>query len=154
MKKYICAVVFIIAAAALRPVLQRELWFDEALTLLNFVLPLELGKIYFSYTIPNNQIVYSIMLKIWDMFYIGYTSITVFWRLLSVISAFGMFAVLLYLNKNIDKKRSFSAVFVIVIFLALYATSESNRICLFIVCPFKSNVISLYFAIGSLKSSS
>ena len=57
MKKYICAVVFIIAAAALRPVLQRELWFDEALTLLNFVLPLELGKIYFSYTIPNNQIV-------------------------------------------------------------------------------------------------
>ena len=47
MKKYIYAVVFIIAAAALRPVLQRELWFDEALTLLNFVLPLELGKIYF-----------------------------------------------------------------------------------------------------------
>ena len=57
MKKYIYAIPFIIAAAAIRPVLQRELWFDEALTLLNFVLPLELEKIYFSYIIPNNQIV-------------------------------------------------------------------------------------------------
>ena len=113
MKKYIYAIPFIIAAAAIRPVLQRELWFDEALTLLNFVLPLELEKIYFSYIIPNNQIVYSIMLKIWDMFYIGYISITVYWRLLSVILIFFMFGVLLYLNKNIDKKRSFSAVFVL-----------------------------------------
>ena len=76
MKKYLNASVFIIAIACIRPVLQRELWFDEALTLLNFVLPLDLGKIYFSYTIPNNQIVYSMMLKLWDMFYIGYTDIT------------------------------------------------------------------------------
>lgn len=113
MKKYLYAIPFIVAAAAIRPVLQRELWFDEALTLLNFVLPLDLGKIYFSYIIPNNQIIYSIMLKIWDMFYIGYANITVFWRLLSVILAFGMFAVLLYLNKKIDEKRLFPAILVL-----------------------------------------
>ena len=113
MKKYLYAIPFIIAAAAIRPVLQRELWFDEALTLLNFVLPLDLGKIYFSYIIPNNQIVYSITLKLWDMFYIGYTSITVYWRLLSTLFAFGTFGVLLYLNKNIDKKRAFSAITVL-----------------------------------------
>ena len=41
MKKYLNASVFIIAIACIRSVLQRELWFDEALTLLNFVLPLD-----------------------------------------------------------------------------------------------------------------
>lgn len=113
MKKYLNASVFIIAIACIRSVLQRELWFDEALTLLNFVLPLDLGKIYFSYTIPNNQIVYSMMLKLWDMFYIGYTDITVYWRMLSVFCALGMFGVLIYLNKKIDETRSFATILVL-----------------------------------------
>lgn len=113
MKKYLNALVFIIAIACIRSVLQRELWFDEALTLLNFVLPLDLGKIYFSYTIPNNQIIYSMMLKLWDMFYIGYADITVYWRLLSVVCALGMFGVLIYLNKKIDETRSFATVLVL-----------------------------------------
>lgn len=113
MKKYLYALPFIIAAAALRPVLLRELWFDEALTLLNFVLPLDLGRIYLSYTIPNNQIVYSMLLKIWDLFYIGYTDITVHWRLLSVILSFGMFAVIIHLNKKIDGKRLFATISVL-----------------------------------------
>ena len=113
MKKYLYSLPFIFTIAAMRSVLLRELWFDEALTLLNFVLPLDLGRIYFSYTIPNNQIVYSILLKIWDMFYIGYTNIVVHWRLLSLILAFGMFAVIIHLNKKIDKKRSFATILVL-----------------------------------------
>ena len=113
MKKYLYILPFIVAVAAMRSVLLRELWFDEALTLLNFVLPLDLGKIYLSYTIPNNQIVYSMLLKIWDLFYIGYTNIVVHWRLLSVILSFGMFAVIIHLNRKIDEKRSFATILVL-----------------------------------------
>ena len=50
--------------------LGRELWFDEALTLLNFMLPLNMAEIYLTYPIPNNQIVFTLMLKLWDMFYL------------------------------------------------------------------------------------
>ena len=113
MKKYLYILLFIFAVAAMRSVLLRELWFDEALTLLNFVLPLDWEKIYFSYTIPNNQIVYSMLLKIWDLFYIGYTNIVVHWRLLSVILSFGMFAVIIHLNRKIDEKRSFATILVL-----------------------------------------
>ena len=132
MKKYLNALVFIIAIACIRSVLQRELWFDEALTLLNFVLPLDLGKIYFSYTIPNNQIIYSMMLKLWDMFYIGYADITVYWRLLSVVCAFGMFGVLIYLNKKIDETRSFATVLVLsaVSLSAVFLNQQKNVVCL------------------------
>ena len=67
MKKYNWLIVLLITALLITAqTLYRELWFDEALTLLNFVLPLELGDIYFSYHIPNNHIVYSMLLKIWD----------------------------------------------------------------------------------------
>ena len=40
----------LVAAAAGLLVWQRELWFDEALTLTNFMLPLKLEEIYFNYT--------------------------------------------------------------------------------------------------------
>ena len=47
MKKYRWLASLVIALLTSYAVLRRELWFDEALTLLNFVLPLELGQIYF-----------------------------------------------------------------------------------------------------------
>ena len=43
--------------------LTRDLWFDEALTLMNFALAERPSSIYFNYVIPNNQIVYTFLLR-------------------------------------------------------------------------------------------
>lgn len=43
----------------------RPLWFDEALTVLNFALLETPAKIYHSYIIPNNQIIHTIFLHWW-----------------------------------------------------------------------------------------
>ena len=87
-------------------VIRRELWFDEALTLLNFVLPLTPAEIYNSYLIPNNQIVYSIMLNIWNgigeiagVFY----NVT-YWRMLSIILATAALMIFVHLREKIDRK--------------------------------------------------
>jgi len=48
-----------------RPYLLRELWFDEALTLMNFALLPSPLAIYRSYVIPNNHILYTILLHGW-----------------------------------------------------------------------------------------
>ena len=45
--------------------LLRPLWFDEALTVLNFALLESPEKIYHSYIIPNNQIIHTIFLHWW-----------------------------------------------------------------------------------------
>ena len=94
-------------------VLKRELWFDEALTLINFVLGKNPWEIYNSYFIPNNQIIYSIMLNIWDFLYCGLPDITVYWRILSLGCALGMLAILLHIRQKIDHGRFFPAVLVL-----------------------------------------
>ncbi len=45
--------------------LYRPLWFDEALTIMNFAAGKSLHEIYGSYIIPNNQIIYTMLLSIW-----------------------------------------------------------------------------------------
>lgn len=43
----------------------RPFWFDEVLTLDNFVMRPPLSRIYFLYEIPNNHIVFSMLEKVW-----------------------------------------------------------------------------------------
>lgn len=59
-------ILFVLLAAvwSLRAALWRDLWFDEALTLLNFAFLPSFGKIYFSYVIPNNQILHTMLLRL------------------------------------------------------------------------------------------
>ena len=70
----------------------RPLWFDEALTVLNFALLDTPEKIYNSYIIPNNQIIHTIFLHWWiklfpfDLLRIfpllcGYFSVLMLWCL-------------------------------------------------------------------------
>ena len=96
-------------------VITRELWFDEALTLMSFVLPLTPGEIYISYIIPNNQIVYSIMLNIWtaiaDLTGVV-TDYVLFWRMLSVIAAMASLILFIQLREKMDK-HIFPAVLVL-----------------------------------------
>lgn len=47
----------------------RSLWFDEALTLSEFMIRNTIPGIYLSYEIPNNHIVFNIFLKIWMLTY-------------------------------------------------------------------------------------
>ena len=50
---------------ALSPYLTRQLWFDEALTVLNFACLGGPGEIYRAYVIPNNHILYTVVLYYW-----------------------------------------------------------------------------------------
>ncbi len=56
-----CLLMVLVPVLFLPGYLKRELWFDEALTLQFALLPTA-KDIYFSYTIPNNQIVHSVIL--------------------------------------------------------------------------------------------
>ncbi|MBO5722329.1 MAG: hypothetical protein J6S19_04370 [Lentisphaeria bacterium] len=112
-RKYLVWLPFLSALLTALAVWRRELWFDEALTLLNFVLPLDLGRIYFNYTIPNNHIVYSIMLKIWDWLYCGFIDPVAYWRLLSMLCALRALGIILYLRGRIDSRNFYPAVLVL-----------------------------------------
>lgn len=65
MEKFTLPAIIICFAISARDFLSRPLWFDEALTVLNFALLDTPEKIYHSYIIPNNQILHSIFLHWW-----------------------------------------------------------------------------------------
>ncbi len=54
------------AAVVARDFLGRGIWFDEALTILEFaVWPDSLPGVYLNYSIPNNHILYSMLMRLW-----------------------------------------------------------------------------------------
>lgn len=59
---FLAALLFLLAALTF---LFRPLWFDEVLTIDNFVIAPPLSRIYFLYEIPNNHIVFSFLEKLW-----------------------------------------------------------------------------------------
>jgi len=69
------------------PYLNRDLWFDEALTYLHFARMSSPLEIYSSYFIPNNQILYSVALHYWSMLLPGGVDMVVWFRLLSSLFA-------------------------------------------------------------------
>ena len=66
----------------------RAFWFDEVITLDNFVFHPPLSRIYFLYEIPNNHIVFSMLEKIWIGFLALFSENTPFFlfRGLSVLA--------------------------------------------------------------------
>ncbi len=70
-----------------RDALFRELWFDEALTVGEFMYLSTIAAIYRNYVIPNNHIVYTIFLKFWNEFYSTNFSLDFYWRLFTVLTA-------------------------------------------------------------------
>jgi len=101
------------AAGAL--VLGRELWFDEALTLTLFMLPFSPPEIYANYSIPNNQIVYTIALKLWHGLQNAPAPIS-FWRLLSLICASGAMGLFVLVRRKLHDKTPWIAVAVLTVF--------------------------------------
>ncbi|MBE6368709.1 MAG: hypothetical protein E7056_00930 [Lentisphaerae bacterium] len=115
MKKYLLpALPLLFAVLSAATALKRELWFDEALTLLNFMLPLSFSEIYLTYPIPNNQIVFTLLLKIWDCFYfLPQLDMVFFWRLLPLAAALGMAALLIALRRKTDDGELYPTVLVL-----------------------------------------
>ncbi|MFZ2656186.1 MAG: hypothetical protein WAX69_14740 [Victivallales bacterium] len=60
-----CALLAALTFNLILKVFFRPLWFDEALTVMNFVLLPDPMDIYRYYNIPNNHIVYNILLRFW-----------------------------------------------------------------------------------------
>lgn len=101
------------AAASL--VLGRELWFDEALTVTSFMLPFSPPEIYANYSIPNNQIVYTMALKLWHGLQNDPAPIS-FWRLLSLVCASGAMGLFVWLRRKLHDKTPWTAVVVLTVF--------------------------------------
>ena len=79
----LCTLVFFAAGTYL----VRPLWFDEALTVQNFALLESVKSIYFNYVIPNNQLLYTMLLHYWIKLYCGLGAIDDWMRLLSLLLA-------------------------------------------------------------------
>ena len=86
--------IFLLLFWLIAPYLVREFWFDEALTLMNFAWMNDPLQIYSSYIIPNNQIVYTIILHYWSMLPSFGLRQDFFFRLPSVLLAAGTLIVL------------------------------------------------------------
>ena len=79
----LCTLVFFVSGTYL----VRPLWFDEALTVQNFALLDSVQSIYLNYVIPNNQLLYTMLLHFWIKIYPGLGNIDDWMRLLSLIAA-------------------------------------------------------------------
>ena len=66
--RFIFPALLILFIFAVKNALNRDLWFDEALTVLHFALLESPQEIYNSYLIPNNQIVHTVFLHWWLKF--------------------------------------------------------------------------------------
>ena len=62
------AVIFAVYLHFCELYLYRDFWFDEALTVLNFALQENLIDIYWNYPIPNNQILFTFLVRLWLTF--------------------------------------------------------------------------------------
>ena len=76
--------------AAVPPYLSRQLWFDEALTVLNFACLRSPAEIYTSYVIPNNQIFFSTVIHYWIKLYPGGVPLDMWLRLPSLLCALSL----------------------------------------------------------------
>ncbi|MDD2403925.1 MAG: hypothetical protein GX280_06110 [Lentisphaerae bacterium] len=90
----ITAVSIIVARQILSKALFRDLWFDEALTFLNFALLPDVAAIYKNYVIPNNQILFTVLLKYWNQYSPGLLMPDFHMRLLPLIFAVSSLAVI------------------------------------------------------------
>ena len=88
------AIVLFSFILGVRDTVFRDLWFDEALTIGEFMQLPTIGAIYRQYVIPNNHIIYTICLKIWDQLYFSLCSPDLYWRLFTVLTSVAFIVVI------------------------------------------------------------
>ncbi len=88
----VCAMLFFCSNAMF-----RDVWFDESLTILDFMLRPGPLAIYKSYVIPNNHIFYTIVLKYWIELYAMVGNLATYaYRLPSFLSGLGILALICF----------------------------------------------------------
>ncbi|MBQ9087423.1 MAG: hypothetical protein IJY46_01445 [Lentisphaeria bacterium] len=119
-EKFAWLFLFVLLCLRAKQLLLRPLWFDEALTVLNFALLESPAKIYHSYVIPNNQILHTIFLHWW----IKVFSFD-FLRLFPLLCGFCTLAFLWQLRRKSSNMASFYVLAVLAMSFpfALYATA-------------------------------
>ena len=90
------AALLILALYFTRDGVFRPLWFDEALTVMNFMALPGPAEIYHNYVIPNNHIIYTILLKFWSYAYQPVVAFDVYLRLFSLVITFAAFAIMFF----------------------------------------------------------
>ncbi len=119
-EKFAPLIIILIFAVSAKTLLNRPLWFDEALTVLNFALQDTPSKIYHSYIIPNNQIIHTIFLHWWiKLFSFD------FLRLLPFLCGISCLLFLWQLRKKSSNTAAFVTICVLAFSFpfALYATA-------------------------------
>jgi len=119
-EKFAPLIIILIFAVSAKTLLNRPLWFDEALTVLNFALLDTPSKIYHSYIIPNNQIIHTIFLHWWiKLFSFD------FLRLLPFLCGISCLLFLWQLRKKSSNTAAFVTICVLAFSFpfALYATA-------------------------------
>ena len=87
-------VLLALAVAVTAPLLDRDLWFDEALTLLDFALLPSIPAIWQAYVIPNNQLLHTALLHFWVPLAGGFPSFNAGLRLLPLATTLVLVLVL------------------------------------------------------------
>ena len=82
------------ALAVLLPYAARPLWFDEALTVLQFAVLPSAGAIYHAYVIPNNQIIHTVLVRFFLENAPSGISLVFWLRLLPVLAGAGTVLIL------------------------------------------------------------
>ena len=90
----IAASLFIVVLYFTRDGIFRPLWFDEALTIMNFMALPGPVEIYYNYVIPNNHIVYTVLLKFWSSIYQPVVAFDVYLRLFSLVITLAAFGIM------------------------------------------------------------
>jgi len=96
--------------AVLLPFAGRDLWFDEALTVLQFANLPSAGAVYFSYVIPNNQIVHTLFLRFFLQTVPPDGPLVLWLRALPVFSALAAVLVMYFRFRNVCGKWCLAAV--------------------------------------------
>jgi hypothetical protein len=122
----------------------RQLWFDEALTIIEFASLPSLTDIYRQYNIPNNHILYTMMLSLWaeGCYALTGTMPDIFYRLPSLIFSAGSVAIICFCwKKRLGGTTAFAAALALTVSLPfiLYALAVRGYAMSFflILCAFE-----------------
>ena len=152
---YVLACSFLAAVALyiVSGLFSRSLWFDEALTVIDFLTLPNAADIYRHYTIPNNHIVYNILLRFWTDI-CGPIPLVISLRMFSVLAAFASMALILKLwNQRFCRETTVIACFCFAVSLpfAIYATAIRGYMLSFLLILVSLETALCYRDSGKLR---
>jgi hypothetical protein len=130
----------------------RPLWFDEALTVMDFAMQPDIADIYWRYNIPNNHIVYNIFLRFWIEL-CGAIPYVISLRLFSILTAFAALVLIMkQWKKRFCRETAVIACFCLVVSLpfAIYATALRGYILSFLLIIIALEIAFCYRDSGKL----